>query len=147
MNKIFLLGNLTKDVEIRTTQTGKSVGSTGIATNENYVDAQGNKQQKVEFHNLVIWGKQAETLAQYTNKGSKLLVEGKLAHSNYLNKEGIKVYKTDVVVNNFTFLDSKPKNDRSSNNSQAVKDEAEVESWRLSADDEDEIISVNEIPF
>jgi len=137
MNKVILMGNLTKDVELRQTQTGKSVGSVGLATNESYIDAYGNKQNKAEFHNLVIWGKQAESLAKYTHKGSKVLVEGKITYSDYLDKEGVKKYKTEIVVLSFRFLDSVD-----SNKEQFVK----KEDGSLGVEEQEEV-QVKDIPF
>lgn len=112
MNRIFLMGNLTKDPETRSTQTGKTVTSFSVATNENYVDAQGNKQQKTEFHNVVAWGKQGEAIAKYLSKGRKILLEGKVAYSNFIGNDGTKKYKTDIVLSNFHFVDNKPEAQR-----------------------------------
>jgi len=108
MNKAFLMGHLTRDPEARKIPSGKTVVTCGIATNENYVDAQGVKQQKVQFHNLVIWDKKGETFANFLQKGSKILVEGKISNTTYQGNDGVKKYKSDVVVSNFHFLDSKP---------------------------------------
>ena len=108
MNKVILMGNLTKDPETRSTQTGKTVTSFSVATNENYVDAQGDKQQKTEFHNVVAWGKQGEAIAKYLGKGRKILLEGKVAYSNFIGTDGTKKYKTDIVLSNFHFVDNKP---------------------------------------
>ena len=145
MNKVILMGNLTRDVELRTTQSGKSVGSFGLATNESYIDKDGNKQNKAEFHNLVVWEKKADALAQYTKKGSKLLVEGKLSYSSYQNKDDMKVYKTEIIVNNFEFLDSKPSETFVKKESGSIGTEQVMETFDGKVVEDD--INVDNIPF
>jgi len=78
LNKTFILGNLTRDPELRQTQGGQTVCSFAIATNRFYKDSSGTRQQQAEFHNVVAWGRQAEIINQYLKKGSILLVEGRL---------------------------------------------------------------------
>ena len=124
MNKCILLGNLSKDVDLKTTPNGKQVASTSLATNKSYVDSNGNKQQVATFHNLVVWGKQAEVLAQYTSKGSKILVVGEINNRSYDDKEGNKKYISEVVVREFEFLDSKPKEEKQE--SKYTEDEQEM---------------------
>lgn len=106
MNKVTLIGNLTKDPEVKTTPSGKTVATTSIATNKSYKDQSGEKKTVTQFHNLVIWGKQAEVLAQYTQKGSKLAIIGELQTRNYQAQDGSKRYVTEVLVNEFEFLGS-----------------------------------------
>jgi single-strand DNA-binding protein len=112
MNKAILIGNLTKDVELKTTSNGKQVASTGLATNKTYLDANGVKQQVAVFHNLVVWGKQAEVLAQYTSKGSKIAIEGEINNRSYDDRDGNKKYISEIIVREFEFLDSKPKEEK-----------------------------------
>lgn len=109
MNQIILTGRLTKDIELRTTTQGKSVTMFSIAVNDGYGD-----NQKTYFHNVVVWGKSAENMAQYTHKGSKVAVKGKLTSRSY-EKDGQKRYVTEVVADMYggiEFLDN-----ASSNNS------------------------------
>jgi single-strand DNA-binding protein len=106
MNKAILIGNLTKDVELRNTPSGKTVGSVTIATNEQTTDSAGNKIKQATFHNLVIWNKAAEIIAQYCKKGSKLYVEGKIVNRSYDAPDGTKRYVSEVLVKEFEFLDS-----------------------------------------
>lgn len=106
-NKVYLLGRLSKDVELRNTISGKSVASCSIATSKTWKDEAGNKQEKVEFTNLVIW-QGAEVFAQYLSKGSKVFIEGELATRSWEDKNtGQKRYATEVIVSNFKFLDNK----------------------------------------
>ena len=103
MNKVILVGNLTKDPDVRKSQNGKSVVKTGIAVNQGY-----GENQTTDFFNLVAWEKTAELCGKYLSKGSKVLVEGRLRNNNY-EKDGVKHYGVDVIVNSIEFLDSKKK--------------------------------------
>lgn len=106
MNKAILVGNLTRDAELKTTPSGKAVATVGIATNERWKDANGQKQEKVTFHNLVLWGKSAEALAQYLKKGKKLLVEGRIDNRTYEKQDKTKGYTSEIVVSQVEFLSS-----------------------------------------
>ena len=98
LNKVFILGNLTRDPELRQTSGGQAVCSFGVATNRRYTDKSGQKQEQVEFHNLVAWGRQAEIIAQYLHKGSMILVEGRLQTRSWQDAQGAKHWKTEVIV-------------------------------------------------
>ena len=102
MNKVFLSGNLTRDVEVRYSQSGKAFARMGIAVNHRYKD-----KETVNFFNLVAWEKTAEFCGRYLRKGSRVLVEGRLQTSSYENREGVKVTSTDIMVDNIEFSDSK----------------------------------------
>ena len=105
MNNTVLVGNLTKEVDLRYTSNGTATGNFTLAVSRAFKNAAGEKE--TDFINCVVWRKQAEVLANYTNKGSKLAVRGRIQTRKYDNKEGQKVYVTEVVVEEFTFLDSK----------------------------------------
>ena len=98
LNKVFILGNLTKDPELRQTAGGQAVCSFSIATNRFFTDASGQKQKQAEFHNIVAWGRQAEIIHQYLNKGSILLVEGRLQSRTWQDQQGAKHYRTEIVA-------------------------------------------------
>lgn len=98
LNKVFICGNLTRDPELRQTPSGQAVCSTALATNRIFTDKAGVKQKQAEFHNIVLWGKQAEIVNQYLRKGSLLLVEGRLQTSNWDDDKGQKHYKTEIVA-------------------------------------------------
>ena len=102
MNKIILTGNLTKEPELRRTQSGKAVVKAGIAVNQGYGD-----KQTTDFFNLIAWEKTAELIGKYLNKGSKILVEGRLKNNNYEDNKGVKHYGVDVIVESIEFMDSK----------------------------------------
>ena len=106
MNKVFLSGNLTRDPEVRYTQSGKAYARMGIAVNRPF-----SKEKVVDFFNLVAWDKTAEFCGRYLLKGSRILVEGRLQTSNYENKDGVKVNAVDIMVDNIEFAGSRPAGD------------------------------------
>lgn len=100
LNRVMLLGNLGADPELRTTSGGQSVLKLRLATSETYLDKNRQRQEKTEWHSVVIWGKRAEALGKILSKGSRLFVEGGLRTSSYEDREGVKRYKTEIVANN-----------------------------------------------
>ena len=104
MNKVILVGNLTKDPDVRATQSGKSVARVGIAVNQGYGD-----KQSTDFFNLIAWEKTADLMNKYLHKGSKILVEGRLKNNNYKDNKGVQHYAVDVIIETFEFMDSKKK--------------------------------------
>jgi len=139
MNKVILIGNLTKDVEMRQTSGGKNVATCSLATNKKYKDQAGQMQQVVQFHNLVIWGAPADTFAKYLRKGSKVGIIGELNTRDYTGKDGVKRYQTDVVVSDFEFLTPQ-------NNDQGVQPEY-AGNYSQPQQNADEEISIENIPF
>jgi single-strand DNA-binding protein len=105
VNKVILLGNVGKDPEIRSTPSGTLVATFGLATSDRFQDAQGNWQDRTEWHNLVAFKRTAEIIRDYVKKGSKLYVEGSLRTSNWEDKETkVKRYKTEIIVNDISLL-------------------------------------------
>jgi single-strand DNA-binding protein len=100
-NKAFILGNLTRDPELRTTPTGQSVASFGVATNRTWTDKSGQKQTDTEFHNVVAWGRLAETASRYLTKGKMVFIEGRLKTRSWEDQGGQKKYKTEIIVESF----------------------------------------------
>ncbi|MDP3770402.1 MAG: single-stranded DNA-binding protein [bacterium] len=98
LNKVFVLGNLTRDPELRQTSGGQAVCSFSIATNRFFTDSAGQKQKQAEFHNIVSWGRQAEIINQYLKKGSILLVEGRLQTRSWQDQQGTKHWRTEIVA-------------------------------------------------
>lgn len=105
LNKVMLIGRLTKDPEVRATPGGTSVTSFSIATNRVYTDTQGQKQDKVEFHNIVAWGKLAEICGQYLIKGKRTYLEGRLQTRDWVGQDGIRRYSTEIITENMIMLD------------------------------------------
>ncbi|NTW26812.1 MAG: single-stranded DNA-binding protein [Candidatus Moranbacteria bacterium] len=100
LNKVQLIGRLTRDPEIRTTPSGQTVATIGIATNRTWNDKAGQKQEKSEFHNIVIWGRLAEIAGQYLTKGQEAYFEGRLETRSYTGKDGVERKTTDIVAEN-----------------------------------------------
>ena len=98
LNKVFIIGNLTRDPEKRSLPSGQPVVSFGVASNRFYKDQQGNKQQETEFHNVTAFGRLAEIVCQYLQKGSSIFVEGRIKTRNWLDAAGVKHYKTDIIA-------------------------------------------------
>lgn len=107
LNKVMIIGRLTKDPEAKTTPTGTSVASFSVATNFSWKDQAGNKQDKTEYHNVVAWRKLAEICAQYLRKGSKVYIEGRLQTRSWDDQSGNKRYMTEIIADNMIMLDSK----------------------------------------
>jgi single-strand DNA-binding protein len=105
-NKVILLGNLTRDVELRHTQSGQALAKFGMAINRKFT-ANGEQKETTCFVDLTAWGRQAEVLSQYVKKGSQLFIEGRLEYSTWEGQDGGKKSKLEVVVENFQFVGSR----------------------------------------
>jgi single-strand DNA-binding protein len=104
LNKVQLIGNITKDIELRKLPSGQSVASIGLATNRNWKEKDGNKKEQVEFHNLIAFGQTADNLNQYVVKGQNMYFEGRLQTRSWEDQQsGKKQYKTEIVVEQFQF--------------------------------------------
>lgn len=103
VNKVFLFGNLTRDPELRQTPNGQAVCTFGIATNRSFNNAAGQRQEQVEFHNIVAWGRQAEVITQYLKKGSGIFIEGRLQTRSWDDQQGAKHTRTEIVIEEFQF--------------------------------------------
>tara|TARA_R100001530_G_scaffold135642_1_gene113372 strand:- start:156 stop:536 length:381 start_codon:yes stop_codon:yes gene_type:complete len=101
-NKVQIIGNLTRDPERKTLESGTTVANFSVATNHVWMK-EGEKQESVEFHNIVAFGKQADTIAQYMTKGSQILVEGRLQTRNWEGEDGKKNYRTEIILGAFQF--------------------------------------------
>lgn len=107
LNKVMLIGHLGSDPELRYTEGNVPVVTFNVATNESYKDQNGNLVDRTEWHRVVAWRKLAELFGEYLKKGSKVYLEGKLQTRQWDDKDGNKRYTTEIVVSDFTFLDSK----------------------------------------
>jgi len=106
-NQVQLIGNLGKDVELISLDNGKKLARFTMATNFFYKNKEGEKVQETQWHNIAAWGKQAETIEQMLKKGSEVIVNGRLTYSNYVDKDGIKRYKSEIVLKDFMTLSKK----------------------------------------
>lgn len=100
LNKAFILGNVTRNPESKALPSGQSVASFGVATNRFYTDKTGTKKQDVEFHNVVAFGRLADICSRYLNKGSLVLIEGRIKTRSWQNSSGAKQYRTEIIADN-----------------------------------------------
>ena len=103
LNKVFILGNLTRDPELKALPSGTQVTQFGLATNRVWRDQKGQKQEDTQFHNVVVFGRQAETTAQYVKKGDTVLIEGRIQTRSWDAQDGQKRYRTEIVADRVQF--------------------------------------------
>lgn len=103
LNKALIIGNLTRDPELKSLPSGTAVCTLGVATNRVWKDKDGQKQENTEFHNVVVFGRQAETSAQYLKKGQNVLVEGRIQTRSWDGQDGQKRYRTEIVADRVQF--------------------------------------------
>jgi len=102
-----IVGNLTRDPELKYTPSGRPVCSFGVATNRRWKDPDGNQKEEVEFHDVVAWGKLAEIISQFLKKGNKIYIEGRIRTRNWEGQDGVKRYRTEIIAENFIPLTPK----------------------------------------
>ena len=107
VNKVILIGNIGSDPEVKTTPSGVQVANFSLATTESWTDKAGERQERAEWHRLVLWRKLAEIAGQYLKKGAKIYIEGKLQTRSWEDQSGQKRYTTEVVVDQLEMLDGK----------------------------------------
>jgi single-strand DNA-binding protein len=107
LNRAQIIGNLTRDPEMRQIPGGSTVASFSVATNFSWTDSSGQKQDKAEYHNVVAWRKLAEICGQYIRKGTKVYVEGRMQTRDWEGEDGVKRYRTEIVADNVIILDRK----------------------------------------
>ncbi|MCK5015481.1 MAG: single-stranded DNA-binding protein [Candidatus Peribacteraceae bacterium] len=152
MNKAIIQGNLTRDPELKALPSGTKVANFSVATNHVWYNEAKEKQEKVTFHNVVVFGKQAETVAQYFSKGMKILLEGRLDTQTWDDKDsGKKMYRTEIIMDKFHFCGSKGDGNTQNREEQAQSTiQYPDESKKPSLDDEfneDQDINPEDIPF
>jgi len=113
LNKVQLIGNVTADPEVKVVNEDRTVAKFSIATNRSWKNAAGEKQEEVDFHNVVIWWKLAEIVKQYVTKGKKLYVEGRLQNHSWTDENGVKKYRTEIIADSMIMLSG---GDKKSNN-------------------------------
>ena len=105
VNKVIVVGNLGRDPELRSTASGQQVANFTVATNRKWRDKDGNRQEQTEWHDIVVWGRQAEVAGQYLSKGRQIYIEGRLQTRSWEDREsGAKKYRTEVICENFQML-------------------------------------------
>ena len=133
VNKVILVGNLGRDVELRYTPGGAAVATISLATAEVWNDKNGQRQERTEWHRIILWGKQAESLQEYLKKGKQIYVEGRLQTRQWDDKDGNKRYTTEVKADRLTLLGGGPGRSnagdgRSSSQPESVEDGEAVNS-------------------
>ncbi len=103
LNKVFIIGNLTRDPELKALPSGMTVASFSVATNRTWKDKNGAKQEAVDYHNVVVFGKQADIVAQYLKKGASVYIEGRLQTRSWDGQDGKKNYRTEIIADRFQF--------------------------------------------
>lgn len=161
LNKVTLIGRLTRDPELRTTNSGSTVASISIATNSYWKDKSGQKQENTEFHNIVLFGKVAEVAGQYLTKGQEAFFEGRLQTRTYTGKDNIERRVTEVVADTMQF-GSKPQGsssprpaqaatqsavDQGNSNNDGNQPEIEEEIPTINLDEEKEDVKIEDVPF
>lgn len=163
LNKAMIIGNLTRDPEIRNTPNGQTVASFSVATNMVWTDQSGQKQEKAEFHNVVAWRRLAEICGQYLKKGAKVYIEGRLQTRDWAGQDGVKRYRTEIVAENMIMLDGRGGSQGGGNystpssqndfsqpsqpNDPVIDSEVPVGSGKESENYNEEEIKVENIPF
>ncbi len=104
VNKAIIVGNLGRDPELRYTPSGQAVANFTVATNEQWTDKSGQKQERTEWHRIVVWGKQAENCGEYLSKGRQVFIEGRLQTREWNDKEGKRNFTTEIVADRVVFL-------------------------------------------
>ena len=171
LNKVQLIGNLTRDPELRYTPNGNAVCSFSIATNRNWTTDTGEKREEVDFHRIIAWNKLAELCSQFLVKGRKVYVEGRLTTRSWTGQDGSQKSTTEVVINDMILLDkagqgastevsaSNVAEAKGTEESQETKEEAKKETKKLKAikeeksekksenENNDEMVMPEDIPF
>lgn len=146
LNKAILIGNLTRDPELKAIASGNKVCTFSIATNRTYKDANGVRQEKTDYHNIVVWGKTAENVATYMKKGSQILVEGRMETRSWDDAAtNTKKYRTEVIADTVQFGSKSNSSSTSSSNSQAPVSKKEEEIDTIEYPEEQ--INAEDIPF
>lgn len=143
-NQAIIMGNLTRDPEMRNTPSGQNVASFAVATNRQWQDPSGERKEAVEYHEIVAWGKLAELASQYLSKGRKVLVVGRLQTQSW-EKDGVKRQRTEIVANDISFLDGR--GDAPAGAPSAPSAPAAKAADTVVQDLGDEPINLDDIPF
>jgi single-strand DNA-binding protein len=141
LNKAIVIGNLTRDPELKALPSGLSVTTFSLATNRVWKDKDGQKKEDAEFHNIIVFGKQAESVAQFLRKGSSALVEGRIQTRSWEKPDGTKAYRTEIVSENIQF-GSRPKAEE-----QPVAPKTDTPKAEEGIEYPEENINVDDIPF
>jgi len=154
LNRAMIIGNLTRDPEMRYTPNGSAVTSFSIATNRRWTGQDGNPGEEVEYHDVTAWGKLAETVTQILKKGAPAYVEGRLRTRSWEGQDGVKRYKTEIVAENVIALSSRPSSGGQNTDNpveeiaqKSTKSDKKPAVDKKTEDQNDEEINIEDIPF
>ena len=154
LNQAQIIGNLTRDPEIREIPSGQSVCTCGVATKRRWKDKSGEYREDVEFHNVVCWGKLAEIVAEYAKKGTKVFFQGRLQTRTWDDDAGNKHYKTEIIAQDFIILSAKGDNasaevakPETAEKESAADDDDKTDEKKEKSTDKEEEISTDDLPF
>lgn len=147
INKVTLIGNITRDIELKALTSGMKVSSFGLATNRTWKDKEGQKKEEAEFHSIISFGKQAEVIAQYCKKGDQLFIEGRIQTRTWEDKtSGEKKYKTEIILESFQFGNKNEKQEVSTPVKLAQEKDEERPNETV-IDEDGRELNVEDIPF
>lgn len=146
-NRAIIIGNLTRDPELRSLPSGVQIATLGIATNRVWKDKSGAKQESADYHNVVVFGRQAETSAQYLRKGANVLVEGRMQTRSWDAPDGTKKYRTEIVADRIQFGPKKDGNSSPPPTSSAVEAPTPEGVGVDTIDYPEDNVNVDDIPF
>lgn len=148
LNKVMLIGRLTRDPEVKTIPSGQTVATFSIATGRQWTDKQsGEKKSSTEFHNIVAWRRLAEICGQYLKKGSQVYIEGSLQTRSWDDQSGTKRYRTEVIADNLIMLGSKAAGADGGSNSAGGYNDSSMTPPPPQPSKDEETISIEDIPF
>lgn len=147
LNRVQLIGNLTRDPELRYTPNGTAVCSFGIATNRSWTTESGEKKDEAEFHNIVAWNKLAELCSQFLVKGSKTYLEGRLATRTWQAQDGTQKSRTEIVISDMILLDKKSGHVEAEEGKVEEEQPKKEESSDETLQKEEEQVAPDDIPF
>lgn len=145
LNKVFILGNLARDPEIRTLPSGQQVATFSVATNRVWYNQAKEKNQEVEFHNIVMWGKLAEIASKYLNKGKMVLIEGRIKTRSWQAQDGTKKYRTEIIAESMQ-MGPRTQSAGSAFSGSEPKEETPAVEETAPVDNSSEIVT-DEVPF
>ncbi len=144
LNRATILGRLTRDPEVRSTPSGQSVANIGVATSRVWKDASGTRQERPEYHNVVLWGKLADIAGQYLGKGRRVYIEGRLETRDWTGTDGVKRYRTEIIAENLIMLDASRGNTPQADTFGGSQDSERPDPSQAPSEEE---IKVEDIPF
>ena len=147
LNRATIIGNLTRDPEVRSTPSGQSVATLGVATSRSWMNQAGVRQEETEFHSVVAWGRLAEICQQYIHKGMRVYVEGRIKTRSWDDQTGNKRYRTEIIAEGLIMLDRAPQGSGANGASWTPKPQEAAAPDFSKTEAPEEEIKVEDIPF